>query len=337
MQWGIHHHTAACMCQQKRDSLTLHQGQYQSLRQHVTPQCVSTPLSRSDQPSWPIHWPWSCQYQIHYLQWIPYTSIWCTPWAHHLAARLPWLSTPQGKLILVHHRHPWSCHTGSTLKWKTGSHEDELCHYGQGTQHTSCSCFHYSSHNLKPSTAPEAAKSIRSTDDLIKEFPDQFKGIGRFPGKYKIQLCHDAHPVIHAPRKCPIALCPKVKEHLDKMECLGMITHVDKPTDMVSCITYIQKANGKPCLCLDPCNLNEAIHHDHHKMPTMEAVAHKFAHCHFFTKLVACHGYWSIVLDQDSSLLTTFNSPFSGYHFLQLPFGLVCSQNIFQKKMDQIL
>ena len=30
--------------------------------------------------------------------------------------RLPWLSTPQGKLILVHCRHPWSCHTGSTLK-----------------------------------------------------------------------------------------------------------------------------------------------------------------------------------------------------------------------------
>ena len=35
----------------------------------------------------------------------------------------------------------------------------------------------------KPSTAPEAAKSIRSTDDLIKEFPDWFKGSGRFPSK----------------------------------------------------------------------------------------------------------------------------------------------------------
>ena len=53
----------------------------------------------------------------------------------------------------------------------------------------------------KPATAPEAAKSIRSTDDLIKEFPDWFKGIGRFPGKYKIWINHDAHPMIHAPRK----------------------------------------------------------------------------------------------------------------------------------------
>ena len=38
----------------------------------------------------------------------------------------------------------------------------------------------------KPATAPEAAKSIRSTDDLIKEFLDRFKGIGRFPDEYRI-------------------------------------------------------------------------------------------------------------------------------------------------------
>ena len=69
----------------------------------------------------------------------------------------------------------------------------------------------------------------------------------------------------------------------------------------------------------------------------MEEVAHKFTHSCFFTKLDAQHGYWSIVLDQDCSLLTTFNNPFGRYHFLQLPFGLVCSQDIFQKKMDQIL
>ena len=147
MQWGIHHHTAACKCQQKRESLTPHQGQYQSWRQCVTPLCVSMPLSRSDQPSWPTHWPWSHQYQTHCLQWIPYTPIWCTPWAHHLAARLPCLSTLQGKIILVCCRHPWSCHTGSTLKWKTGSHEDELCHHSQVTWHTFCTCSHYSSHN----------------------------------------------------------------------------------------------------------------------------------------------------------------------------------------------
>ena len=181
------------------------------------------------------------------------------------------------------------------------------------------------------------SKCIKSTDDLMREFPDRFNGIGDFLGEYKIQLCPDAHPVIHTPRKCPIALRPKVKEHLEKMEVLGVITHVDQPTDSVSSITYVQKANSELCLHLDLCDLNIAICHDHHKMPTVEDVAHKFANLHYFTKLDACHGYCSIVLDEESSLLTTFNSPFGRYCFLCLPFGLVCSQDIFQKKMDQFL
>ena len=119
------------------------------------------------------------------------------------------------------------------------------------------------------------------------------------------------------------------------MEALRVITHIDQPTDWVSSITYVQKANGELHLCLDPRDLNRAICHNHHKIPTVEEVAHEFANLHYFTKLNTCHGYWSIVLDEESSLLMTFNSPFGRYHFLHLPFGLVCSKDIFQKKLDQ--
>ena len=120
------------------------------------------------------------------------------------------------------------------------------------------------------------------------------------------------------------------------MEAMGVITHVDQPTDWVSSITYVQKANSELHLYLDLHDLNRAICCNH-KMPTVDEVARKFANLHYFTKLDACHGYWSIVLDEESSLLTTFNSPFGRYCFLHLPFGLVCSQDIFQKKMDQFL
>ena len=157
-----------------------------------------------------------------------------------------------------------------------------------------------------PGARTPKPKCIKSTDDLMREFPDRFIGIGKLPGKYKIQLHPDAHLVIHTPRKCLITLCPMVKEHLAKMEALGVITCIDQPTDWVSSITYIQKANGKLCLCLDLHDLNRAIHHNHHKKPTVEEVTHKFANSCYFTKLDACHGYWSIVLDEELSLLTTF-------------------------------
>ena len=143
----------------------------------------------------------------------------------------------------------------------------------------------------------------------MREFLDRFTGIGKLPGEYKIQLHPDVHPVIQAPRKCLIALHPKIKEHLEEMEALGVITLVDQPTDWVSSIMYIQKANGELCLCLDPCDLNRAICHDHHKMPTVEEVAHKFANSHYFTTLDTCHGYWSIVLDEESSLPNYLQQP----------------------------
>ena len=73
------------------------------------------------------------------------------------------------------------------------------------------------------------------------------------------------------------------------------------------------------------------------KAPTVEEVAHEFTHSCYFTKLDAHHGYCAIILDQESSLLTTFNSPLGRYHFLWFPSGLVCSQDIFRKKNDQIL
>ena len=92
-----------------------------------------------------------------------------------------------------------------------------------------------------PAPRTPKPKCIKSTDDLMREFPDRFTRIGKLPDEYKIWLCPDAHLVIHAPRKCQITLHSKVKEHLAKMEALGVITHVDQPTDWVSSITYNKK------------------------------------------------------------------------------------------------
>ena len=92
-----------------------------------------------------------------------------------------------------------------------------------------------------PAARTPKPKCITSTDDLMREFPDRFTRIGKLPGEYKIQLHPDGHPVMHAPRKCPITLHPKVKEHLAKMEALGVITCIDQPTDWVSSITYVQR------------------------------------------------------------------------------------------------
>ncbi len=132
-------------------------------------------------------------------------------------------------------------------------------------------------------------------------------------------------------------MCPLVKEKLEDMVAQGIIVPVTEPSDWVSSLAYSWKANGKLRVCLDPKDLNKAIRRDHYRTPTVEEITHELSGSKVFTKLDGTSCYHCVVLDEESSYLTTFNSPFGRYRFLRLPFGLVCSQDIFQRMMDQIL
>ena len=185
--------------------------------------------------------------------------------------------------------------------------------------------------------ALEMLTDLSSRQDLIDAYPDRFEGIGRFPGTYHITLRENATPVVHPPRKCPIALRPLVQDKLNEWEQEEIITPVEEPTDWVSSLAYSMKPNGKLRLCLNPKDLNLAIKRDHYKTPTVEEITHRLAGSTRFTKLDGTSSYLCIVLDYESSLLTTFNTPWGWYRFVCLPFGLACSQDIFQRMMDQII
>ena len=122
----------------------------------------------------------------------------------------------------------------------------------------------------------QPTKPIKSTKDLREQFPDRFEGIGKFPGTYKIHLKENAEPRIHPPRKCPIAMRPKVKEELEKMKKLGVIKPVDEPMDWVNSLAYSWKESGALRICLDPKDLNANIRRDHHRVPTVDEISHEF-------------------------------------------------------------
>ena len=173
-----------------------------------------------------------------------------------LGSQITLVLTPQGKIILVHCRHPWSCHPGSTLKWETSSCEDELCHHHQTTLHSSCTCFHYSGHK-QTCYCPWGSQAHQVHWWLDQGIPRSVQRHWPIPLQIQNLTLSWCTSHVHAPRKCPITLHPKVKKHLDKMEHLGVIAPVDEPTDWVSSITYVQKANGELRLCLDPRDLKE--------------------------------------------------------------------------------
>ena len=58
------------------------------------------------------------------------------------------------------------------------------------------------------------------------------------------------------------------------------------------------------------------------------------ANAKWFTKLDANRGYCQIPLDEESQLLTTFNTPFEQYCYQVTSFGITSAQELFQKRIS---
>jgi hypothetical protein len=178
---------------------------------------------------------------------------------------------------------------------------------------------------------------IRSNQDLIRMYPDQFDKIWIIPGVAKIHLKEDAKPYIDPPRKWYIHLRDKLKIELEKMTKQGVITKIEEHTDWCSSLAISTNADGSLRICLDPAKLNQAVKRCPYKIPTLEELNYTFRDARYFPKLNAKAGYWCVHLDKDSQLLTTFRTQFGRYCSTRLPFGLATSQDIFQARMDSIL
>ena len=178
---------------------------------------------------------------------------------------------------------------------------------------------------------------VTTVEGLKQAYPGQFDTLGDFRGVAKLHLKQDCEPFMDPPRKCSIHLKEKLKCELKKMEKQGVIQKDSEHTDWCSSLAYSMKKDGSLRICINPQKLNQALKQCPHKVPTLEELNPQFAGSTVFSKLDAKAGYWSVHLDPDSQLITTFRTPFGRYCWPRLPFGLRVSQDIFQARMDEIL
>ena len=170
------------------------------------------------------------------------------------------------------------------------------------------------------------------SDGILAEYADVFTGLGCFPGEHHIVIDTNVTPVIHAPRRVPLSLQPKLKQTLEAMVKTGTIVKRDEPTDWVSSLLLVEKPNGKIRLCLDSTDLNRAIKREHYAIPTSEDVIVKLHGTKIFTVIDMKDAFWQIKLDNYSSRLCTFNTPFGRFSFCRLPFGIKSASEVLQKR-----
>ena len=162
--------------------------------------------------------------------------------------------------------------------------------------------------NLQPVMS---MKTCSITDDYADVFDNK---LGKLHGKAHFQVNPDICPVVSPVRRIPISLKAKIKAELDNLTDQNVITPIQ-----------------------DPQCLHKALKREHFRLPVLDDILPELSNAKLFSTLDVKNAYWHVVLDDESSKLTTFGTPFGRYRWLRMLFGCNVSTEIFQTRLQQSL
>ena len=97
------------------------------------------------------------------------------------------------------------------------------------------------------------AKLNLTRKQILDDYSDVFKGIGRLPGKYNIETDPLIPPVQNRPRRIPHVMKALVIQKLRSLEKSRMMARVETPTEWISNLTAVWKVDKILVrVCLDP-------------------------------------------------------------------------------------
>ena len=174
-----------------------------------------------------------------------------------------------------------------------------------------------------------------TTQSILQDYKHVFEGLGHIDCSSFI-VDPSAMPVQHTSRRIPVALRNEVKAKFADLEKKGIIKKETAPTEWISNMVVVAKP-GKIRICLDPQELNKVIQRPKYQMPTLEGLLPKLCKVKVFSTLDAKDGFYQIGLDEASSELTTFWTPFGRYRYLRIPFGISLAPEEFESNLQEKL
>ena len=145
--------------------------------------------------------------------------------------------------------------------------------------------------------ALEIITGINSITSIPEQYPTLFSGLGTFKGEYTIKLKPDAKPFcLFTPRNVALPLREKVKQEIQRMEKLGVISRVEEPTQWCAAMVVVPKPSGSVRICVDLKPLNESVMREIHPLPKIDITLAQLTGAKLFTKLDTNSGFWQVPL-----------------------------------------
>ena len=137
-------------------------------------------------------------------------------------------------------------------------------------------------------------------------------------------------------RSVPVAMQDAYEAELERLTKEGIITEV-KEHRVDQLHSTIDEAKQQSKTVPWPQRLEQSNWKKPMYSRTIDDILPELAKSKYKTLKDATSGYWHVVLDLASSLLTMFNTPWGKYRWLRLPFGLKIASDVFQERLDRVL
>ena len=143
--------------------------------------------------------------------------------------------------------------------------------------------------------------------------------------------------MVHPPRKVPVAVKKELKCELERLEKERIIKLVSEPTSWMSSMVLAREPNEDLEVCIDPKDLNKVLKRSHCITSIIEGILPELNQAKIFSTFDVKNGFWYIELEDEISFLTTFNTSFGRFRWLQLPLGISSAPEEFKDVSIELL
>ena len=190
-----------------------------------------------------------------------------------------------------------------------------------------------------PSSASEVPTPL-TMEIILSNYPNVFDDtVGKLEGELHLYTKQDVTPHKTAPREIPLSVKNNFIAELKDLQDQGILEKVTEPTEWVSAPTIVNKPSAKNGirLCIDSRPLNTALKRSEYPIPTVDHLLTEIVNAKVFTLADIKSAFWHVPLDEESSLLTTFNTPLGRMKWNRMPFGISVAPEEFQRRIDENL
>ena len=181
----------------------------------------------------------------------------------------------------------------------------------------------------------EVVSEIVDIMDIKKDISSKFNQYLMVNSTLTFDVDPNVEPVKMTARKVPLAIKGKLNEECNQLEKLDVIRPVDRPTDWIPSLVVAPKANGRIRLCIDPRPLNQTFKRNRFPTPVIEDILPELSKARLFCVVDARDEFWHVALDEPSSYLTTFATPWGRNRWMRMPFGISPAPEEFHRRMQE--